>query len=265
MIQQGQLEATPAGESVVNIDFNPGTGVAVITFSRGQHNYLSYDFVDEVATALERAEELGCRAIVLRTTSRHFCAGADFGMQRQRGDGAPHIFDIVPRLFRLTVPVVAEIRGAAVGAGLGLALAADFRVTTPSAFFLANFTRLGISPGFGLTLTLPRLIGDQRAAEMFYTARRFTGEEGVDIGLCDRIAAPEGLEHEALAFAEEIALSSPRAIASTRRTFRSELAARIEETLQYELSEQTPLMATDDFREGVKAWRERRAPNFRGT
>ncbi|MYW96139.1 enoyl-CoA hydratase/isomerase family protein [Amycolatopsis rubida] len=254
----------PTPKALLSVDEHPDTHVAVVTFSRGRNNYLDHDLVDRIAGTIEKLPERGVRAVVLRTTSRHFCGGADFA---PRSSGAPprgNIAGVVPRLFRLPIPVVAAVGGAAVGGGLGLALTADFRVCTPSSYFLANFTRLGINEGFGLSLSLPRLIGPQRAAEMLYTARRVNGEEAVCWGLGDRLAQPSDLDEAAYALAADIAASAPAAVAVSRAALRAELTSGIEDALRAEMEQQRRLMESEDFREGVRAWGQRRPPVFRG-
>ena len=250
--------------TVVDIDEDPQTHVAVITFSRGRNNFLNHDLVDRLAAAVEDLSHGDSRAVVLRTTSRHFCGGADFGPTPSGIAPRGNIVDVIPRLYRLPLPVVAAVGGAAVGGGLGLALTADFRITTSSAYFLANFNRLGINQGFGLSLSLPRLVGYQRAAEMLYTARRVGGEEAVAWGLCDRLVEPSALVDTAYALASEIARSAPAAVAASRGAVRAELVSGIEGTLRAEMALQGSLMATADFREGVRAWSERRTPEFQG-
>jgi enoyl-CoA hydratase/carnithine racemase len=259
---QANSTSAESRRGVVDVDLNAATRVAVITFGRGRNNYLTYEFVEQLLQALEALHSPQCRAVVLRTGSRHFSAGADFGGERPSRAGGPHIFDLVPRLYNVQLPVVAAIGGTAIGAGLGLALAADFRLATKSSSFMTNFNRIGITPGFGLSLTLPRLIGDQHAAEMFYTARRIWGDEALGFGLCDRLVTEDQLDGEAVALAEAIALSSPRAVAVTRQDLRADLAGRLVATLERERGEQELFIDTDDFREGLRAWSEKRAPNF---
>jgi enoyl-CoA hydratase/carnithine racemase len=147
---------------------------------------------------------------------------------------------------------------------LGLALVADFRVTCSEARFSANFNRLGFHPGFGLTTTLPRLVGPQQAALLFYTGRRITGEEAVRIGLADLLVAQSEVRTAAQALALEIAQSAPLAVMSTRATLRRGLADAIEASTERELVEQEWQRRTADFREGVKAMAERRPPDFTG-
>jgi enoyl-CoA hydratase/carnithine racemase len=168
------------------------------------------------------------------------------------------------RLFRTHKPIVGAIHGAAVGGGLGLALVPDFRVACPEARFAANFTRLGFHPGFGLTVTLPELIGRNQAALMFYTSRRIKGEEAHRMGLADVLVPQDQVRAAALELAREIAECSPLGVMATRATLRQGLAERIGAATEYELSEQTRLRKTQDFKEGIKASTERRAPKFIG-
>ncbi len=154
--------------------------------------------------------------------------------------------------------------GRGIGGGLGLALSADFRVASPSSRFAANFARLGIHHGFGLTVTLPAAVGDQAALELLYTGRRVGGEEARALGLCDRLAGDQELRAAAHALAGEIAVSAPLAVRSIRKTMRGELADRVRAATRHEGAEQAVLFATEDFREGVRATAERRTPRFNG-
>jgi enoyl-CoA hydratase/carnithine racemase len=166
------------------------------------------------------------------------------------------------RLWRTGKPIVAAVQGAAVGAGVGLAVMADFRVACPEARFSANFTRMGYHPGFGLTATLPRLIGMQQAAMMMYTGRRLTGAEALAIGLVDYLVPQDQVRAKAMELAGEIAGSGPLAIVATRETLRRGLAEAVAQATEREFEEQDWLRNTADFKEGTKAMGERRAPNF---
>jgi enoyl-CoA hydratase/carnithine racemase len=168
------------------------------------------------------------------------------------------------RLFRTAKPIVGAIHGPAVGGGLGLALVPDFRVACPEARFCANFTRLGFHPGFGLTVTLPELVGRREAALMFYTSRRLKGEDALRIGLADVLVPLAEVRAAAQTLAREIAECSPLGVVATRATLRRGLAERVREATEHELAEQTRLRRTEDFREGVKAMAERRTPRFVG-
>src|SRR5437660_1076734 len=169
--------------------------VALVEFRRPPHNFFDLALVRDLADAFESLDrDPTCRALVLASQGTSFCAGANFHSsdtgERRGGDGNPLYAEAV-RLFACTKPVVAAIQGAAVGGGLGLALVADFRVVSREARFAANFVKLGIHPGFGLTYTLPRLIGIQRASLMFYTGRWIAAEQAIEWGLAD-VLAPAG-------------------------------------------------------------------------
>jgi enoyl-CoA hydratase/carnithine racemase len=168
------------------------------------------------------------------------------------------------RLFSNRKPVVGAIHGAAIGGGLGLALVPDFRVTCPEASFAANFTKLGFHPGFGLTHTLPALIGQQKAALMFYTGRRVKGEQAVEWGLADVLTSADQVRTEAIKLAEEIAGNAPLAVTSVRATLRQGLSEMLQAVTDHEASEQDWQRLTDDFKEGVASVAERRPGQFTG-
>ncbi len=156
------------------------------------------------------------------------------------------------------------MQGAAIGAGLGRAVAADFRIASSEARFAANFTKLGFHPGFGLTHTLPRLIGAQRATQMFLAAARYKAEDVAPWGLVDRVVAHGELDSAALAFAHEIAENAPLALLATRATLRCGLVEQVRETLLREHAQQRLLQDTEDFAEGIRAVGERRPGRFKG-
>jgi enoyl-CoA hydratase/carnithine racemase len=159
---------------------------------------------------------------------------------------------------------VAAIQGAAIGGGFGLALMPDFRIATPESRFSANFARLGFHHGFGLSVTLPRLVGQQAAMELLYTGRRIKGDEAQKLGLCDRLVPADRLRDEARSLAREIAISAPLAVRSIRETLRGDLAQDIRRATDREKAEQDRLQKTEDWREGTKAMSERREPDFKG-
>ena len=140
----------------------------------------------------------------------------------------------------------------------------DLRVTCPEARFCANFTRLGFHPGFGLTHTLPALIGPSQAAMMFYTSRRISGDEAYRMGLADVLVPQAEVRPAAQKLAAEIAECSPLGVLETRATLRAGLADRVRAATDIELEKQTRLRQTADFKEGVDAVNERRVPKFAG-
>jgi 2-(1,2-epoxy-1,2-dihydrophenyl)acetyl-CoA isomerase len=247
--------------------------VGTAEIARPPDNFFDVDLIASLADAYAWLDEQESRAIVLCSEGKHFCAGADFAGRAARArpgaggagvgrGGARKLYDEAVRLFRAQLPVVAAVQGAAVGGGLGLACSADFRVASPRARFWANFARLGLHHGFGLTVTLPAIVGQQRALEMLYTGRRVDGEEAARIGLADRLADRIELRAAAYELAAEIAASGPLAVRSIRATMRGGLADRIREATDHEVAEQEQLQRTADFAEGVRASAERRTPRF---
>jgi enoyl-CoA hydratase/carnithine racemase len=243
-----------------------GDLVATVELHRPPNNHFDLALVRSLADAMEALDgDDACRAIVLCSEGRHFCAGADFtGSGDGVAGGQRHLYDEAVRLFATRKPVVAAVQGAAIGGGLGLAMAADFRVASPEARFAANFARLGFHHGFGLTVTLPAAVGQQRALELLYTGRRVAGSDALRIGLCDRLAEAERLREEARSLAAEIAAAAPLAVLSIRETMRGDLAGRVRAALVRERAEQERLRLTDDFGEGVRATAARRDPRFSG-
>jgi 2-(1,2-epoxy-1,2-dihydrophenyl)acetyl-CoA isomerase len=240
--------------------------VATVEMHCPPDNYFDSGLIQQLADAYQALDaHPGCRAIVLCAEGKHFCAGAKLaGGGDGLGGGSRALYAQAARLFETTVPVVAAVHGAAVGGGLGLACSADFRVGCPEARFAANFARLGFHHGFGLTVTLPAIVGQQRSLDLLYTGRRIGGEEAARIGLCDWLVPAGEVREAARALAAEIAGSAPLAVRSIRATMRGDLAARVRKATDREAAEQDRLGGTADWREGVRAMAERRPPRFEG-
>jgi enoyl-CoA hydratase/carnithine racemase len=264
----GEPAASGFGDVTVEIgdDF-----VADVQIHRPPNNYFDVALIRSLADAYQALDaDDGCRAIVLSSEGKHFCAGANFnrrpaGPDPGLGDGGvDQLYTEAARLFDSRTPVVAAVQGAAIGGGLGLACSADFRVAAPEARFAANFAQLGFHQGFALTATLPPIVGQQRSWEMLYTGRPVSGEEAAAIGLCDRLVASGELTAAAHAFAAGIAAAGPLAVASIRETMRGDLADRVRAATVREAAEQAKLLSTSDFAEGVRATAERRPPRFEG-
>lgn len=250
--------------------------VAIVEIRRAPHNFFDAPLIESLLSAFnEIDEDKNCRAIVLCSEGKSFCAGANFSTddndeKREGGnkqifgedDSSNPLYDAAIGLFSNKKPVVAAIQGAAIGGGLGLALVADFRVACPEARFCANFSKLGIHPGFGLTHTLPSLVGQQKSALMFYTGRRIGGDQAHEWGLADVLCEQSTVRAEALKLAAEIAESAPLALISVRETLREGLSEKLKQQTDRENSEQSWQQRTVDFREGVKAVSERRVGNF---
>lgn len=243
--------------------------VGTAEICRPPDNFFDAVLIGSLADAFEWLADQGIRAIILCSEGKHFCAGADFtgrssSARLSSGSGAGELYEQALRLFQAPIPVVAAVQGAAVGGGLGLACAADFRVASPQSRFSANFARIGLHQGFALSVTLSAIVGQQRATELLYTGRRIGGEEAVRIGLADRLVGSDDLRGAAHELAAEIASAAPLAVRAIRETMRAGLADRARAAMASELSEQQKLWPTADFAEGVRAVAERRSARFEG-
>jgi len=247
-----------------------GHFVALVEIQRGPNNFFDQTLIGDLADAFEALDEdSSCRVIVLAAQGKHFCAGANFGSserrteqaQRTAEDGNPLYREAV-RLFRNKKIVIAAVQGAAVGGGFGLAVMPDFRVACPEARFTANFVKLGFTPGFGLTHTLPRLIGERAATDLFYTGKRIDGEQAHALGIVDRRVPQAEMRAAAIDYAREIAENAPLALMSLRKQIRGDIADKVKAATDIEGFEQFHLQRTEDHKEGVKAVAERRPGNF---
>ena len=250
-----------------------GGYVTLAEIQRGPNNFFDEELIGALADAFDALDEdANCRAIVLASQGKHFCAGANFGSSSDRArraerrveDGNPLYREAV-RLFRNKKQVVAAVQGAAVGGGFGLAMMPDFRVGCPEARFTANFVKLGFTPGFGLTHVLPRAIGQQAAQDLFYTGRRVGGEEALTLGILDKLVPQAEVRDQAIDFARTIAENAPLALISVRNSIRGDLADAVQRATDHEGREQFYLQKTNDHKEGVKAVAERRPGNFTGS
>jgi len=238
--------------------------VAEVELHRPPANYFDAVLLRGVVDAVSWAADNGGRAVVLCAEGKHFCAGLDFGTtDKPRPDALATLYATARQLIDGPLPLVAAVQGSAIGGGLGLALTADFRVAAPSSRFSANFARLGFHQGFGISLTLPAVVGRQRALELLTTGKRISGDEAQAMGLVDRLDDdPRAGAH---VLAAEIAGSAPQAVRSIRATLRADLVARFAAMVDHERAEQVRLMETADFREGIAASLGRRPPEFTGT
>lgn len=253
------------------LDIQVADTLGIVTLANPPLNFLSVDLLRQIADAVAALDtDPRVRCIVLRAQGKTFCAGADL-VGGAAGEGGAQglaairsLYDQALRLFGRAKPMVAAVGGAAVGAGLGLALSADFRVASPAARFCANFVALGFHPGFAISCTLPRVVGPQRAAWMMLSAERVKGEQALAWGLVDRLVAPEALDDAALAMACDIAANAPLALVDVRATLVRGLVDEVAAALDHELARQALLRETADYAEGVAAVFERRPARFTG-
>ncbi|MDQ1429508.1 MAG: hypothetical protein QOF40_110 [Actinomycetota bacterium] len=238
--------------------------VATVEIHRPPHNWFDLAVMTSLADSiLALDDDADCRATILCSEGKNFCAGADLGGS-DLIENTDLLYAQAARLFSNRKPIVAAVQGAAVGGGLGLSLAADFRVATPETRFSCNFAKLGFHHGFGISVTLPAVVGQQRALELMYTGGEVRGYDALAIGLADRVVPAPDVRAAAYDFASRIAASGPLAVLSIRETMRRGLAKRVRAATNREHLEQQRLRKTDDFAEGIRASSERRTPRFTG-
>ena len=239
---------------------------AYIKINRPPHNFFDTELISQIADILEAMDkEKQCRSIILFSEGKNFCAGADFSKSNFTNEENIYedLYKQAIRLFRTNKPIIALIQGAAIGGGLGVALSADFRVTCKEARFSANFGKLGFHQGFGTTITLPRVVGNQKAKLMLLTSKRISGDEAYNMGLVDYLVERSELMNKAQELSNEINSSGPLGIKSIRKTLNKGLAEEIEKIVKLEAREQNILRATKDFKEGINASINRRQPMFK--
>lgn len=256
--------------------------VAVLTLSDPERRNAMTDAMGRALSSevARLAADDSLRVVVLTGAGAAFCAGGDLGMidartaaGRADPGGAARVrnqqeMEAFYRLFLgirdLPCPTVAAINGAAIGAGLCVALGCDLRIADERARLGLNFARLGIHPGMGATWTLPRLVGASRAAELLYTGRIVDGAEAARIGLVND-AAPAGQALDrALALARELAASAPSVVRAAKRALARSFDVSLGDQLAFEAARQAECFETADLAEGIAAAREKRSPVFRG-
>ena len=268
---------TTAQNEYADIEVRLDDFVAFIEIQRPPYNFFDLSLIKQIADALDHADRNPqCRVVVLTSAGTAFCAGANFGNGQRDSVHSPQfteegfqnatgkLYSEAIRLFRNKKPIIAAIQGPAIGGGFGLACVADFRVASPKARFAANFVKLGLHQGFGISVTLPRLIGHQNAAKLLLSGRRINAEEALAVGLVDEVVAEDELHNAAIELASELAENAPLAMQSVRATMRQGLAKAVANATVHELAEQQWLRATEDAYEGIRAVNERRPGLFKG-
>ncbi len=240
-------------------------------------NAMGRELLDAFASGVAALKaDLDVRAVVVSGKGRHFCSGADLrdGVQALAADmgGGPvalrrairSLYDPFLSILDIEVPTIAAVQGAAIGGGLGLALACDIRISAADARFQANFVRLGIHPGMAVTCLLPHLVGGQRAAELLFTGRPVSGTEAAAIGLVLEAVPAADLPARARALAVEIAAGAPEAVRLTKASLRRAAGLDPRAFADGEALAQAHCAGLPDAAEGVTAWFERRPPTFTG-
>jgi enoyl-CoA hydratase/carnithine racemase len=244
-------------------------GVATVVFSRPPSNYFDLVLLSMLADELERLDsDPSCRAIALLSDGRHFCVGMEFsqgkGSELSEEQERPDLYECGLRLFSISKPIVCGLQGKTIGGGLGLAMVADFRVMARTASVTANFSRLGLFPGFGLTYTLPDTIGRQHARDVLMSGRWIDAEDALSMGLCDETAPPDNLRAATTARAQTLAMAAPLSVTALKPHLDKGRVDHISESMAAEYKIQIRLGGTSDFAEGFRAWRDQREPIFLG-
>ena len=257
----------------------PVTGVTRITLNRPEIlNALSRELVADFTSALTAAsEDPACRVVIVTGAGQGFCSGQDMAAASRRASTRAagvmeklhwqRRFAGMARTMReMPQPVIAAVNGAAAGAGMAIALAADIRIVTPSAKFLVAAVRIGLSAGeSGISYHLPRWIGAGRAFEVLLTGRPILADEALATGLAVRVVADAQLADASIQQAHAIMANSPFSVAETKRLmWRSLDAAGLDAALAIENPTQILASSTEDYTEALKAFTERRPPTFSG-
>jgi 2-(1,2-epoxy-1,2-dihydrophenyl)acetyl-CoA isomerase len=245
-------------------------GVLTLMLNRPERlNALSTELLVDLTEALDDGVAAGARAVLLTATGRAFCSGADLagdgGISADLGETLETYYHpLFERLANLDIPVVSAINGPAVGAGAALALAADIVVMARSAYFQLGFVNIGLVPDAGATWLIAKSAGRAKALEMALLGERLSAEEAQDAGLVARVVDDAMLEGEGLAIARRLAEGPTISVGLIRKQVAAALNATLPETMAIEAKHQTLAGRTSDFREGVMAFLNKRAPQFRG-
>jgi 2-(1,2-epoxy-1,2-dihydrophenyl)acetyl-CoA isomerase len=244
--------------------------VLTITLNRPEaYNAFTTELHQALGAALEEAAAPDVRAVVITGAGKGFCAGQDLNEFKNVGrEIAPHLEATYHRNMRairaLEKPVIAAINGAAAGAGLSLACACDIRIAADTAAFVPGFIGLGLVPDSGGTYFVARLIGSQRAFGWMVSNRRMSAAEVHAWGLVDEVVGADAVAVRAAELAASLAAGPTRGIAMTKRLFDNTDHATLDEQLALEAELQSEMTKTEDFKEGVAAFLEKRPPDFSG-
>ena len=255
--------------------FDLANGIATITLNRPDMlNAISTEMVAEIADAAGRVETGAARCLLITGAGKGFCAGADLGgddinpelIQNADFDAGlqieQHFNPLVRQLNALSVPIVSAVNGAAAGAGCSLALTADFVVASERAYFLQAFINIGLVPDAGSTWVLPRLVGRARAIQMMMLGERVPAAQALDWGMIHSVASENDLMPSARKLAARLASGPRRSYHLLRQSIQRALDSTLDETLDLERAFQREAGRTAEFREGVRAFNEKRKPAF---
>lgn len=249
--------------------------VATLLLNRPEKlNPLDEEMCRGLAAALSMvAREPGLRVAVITGAGRGFCAGGDirkmFELKSKNQAAALRAFleaghELVRQIRRLPKPVLAAVNGPAAGGGMNLALACDLRLASDQATFSQAFVKIGLHPDLGGTFFLPRLVGTGRAMEMFFLGEALSAAEAYRLGLVNFLVPHEELAQEAHKIAGRLAEAAPLPLTLLKRSLLQRQEAELDRTLEYEVGAQVQCFDSEDFAEGLRAYLEKRKPNFKG-
>jgi 2-(1,2-epoxy-1,2-dihydrophenyl)acetyl-CoA isomerase len=245
-------------------------GVLTLTLNRPESlNAFNRDLLGRLTDALTGdARRPEVRTVVITGAGRGFCTGQDLAEEDREGTIAEAVTrrynPLIAAVTGLEKPVIAAVNGPAAGAGLALALACDLRIAAAEAVFVTAFTRIGLAADSGICYFLPRLVGLAKAFELLAFSPRIDAAEALRLGLVNRVVPGEALRDEVRSLALELARGPTRALGLVKRGLRFGSHATLEETLLLEAQLQEEASRTEDYREGVRAFREKRQPRFQG-
>ena len=256
--------ADPRDPSLVQLAVDDG--LAVITLNRPDRlNALTADMVDVLELHLHSlAERDDIRALLLRGRGRAFCAGADVRGETPKPRPAHARHSVFNTLEDFPAPTLAAIQGYCIGGGLELALCCDLRIVATDASFSFGEVKLGVMPGGGGTVRLPRLVGAALAKELLYFGDDISGTRAVEVGLANRAVLLDELDDVAASWARRLSFGPTTALRAIKRSVNIGSQMGIQEALSYEAQQALTLLGTDDAAEGSRAFSERRPPTFRG-
>lgn len=256
---------------MTTIDVERHGAVALVTISNpGRKNALTLEMRQALLEAFRGfVTDEAVRAVVLTGAGDAFCAGADVSAMDGRDVAASRtrmrtMHAMISAVHGLDKPVVAAIRGPAVGIGFGLAMASDIALAAPSAKFAQVFKRIGLAPDAGTIWFLARQMGFTRAKELVFSGRSVDAEEALQLGLVHRVVPDDEVLDAALEQAREYAEGPTLALAMAKQMFASSVAPSLQQFLEIELLVQPALMQTSDYAEGTASFREKRQPRFSG-
>jgi 2-(1,2-epoxy-1,2-dihydrophenyl)acetyl-CoA isomerase len=258
-----------------HIDICEDSHIVTITLNRPEKlNAFVGHMRRDLAEALEEAaSDQSVRVVVITGAGRGFCAGGDVKfmaelMENRNTEEFTRLLGsarrVITAIRHMTKPVIASINGPASGAGFNLALACDLRVASTNATFSQSFLRVGLHPDWGGTYFLPRMVPSNKACEMFLLGDAIAADEALQLGLVNRVVAPEELESTTRQLAERLRDAPPIAVAAVKQAVYMSHDAELEEMLRYENEAQLRCFGSEDGREGVRAFLEKRAPKFKG-